>query len=435
MSVYWKYKIYRVFVLQKVIFLTLVLIFICAISELCLSDEYEAEWEEVSSSIPKSGFTSDQEFKNRIKARQLEREQAKAADKIQGTSTKRVRKFHEVLDELLAEFSYDIRMGQINGLKNIAIRKVDISETLPSSYKNYVELLIEERIRENSRVRLLTCTVCKTKTSQLIDGKLVVLSPTTSVEQMRKAAQDLGIDNFLDVVLVYHTTHMVLGIQIFNSATQEMMWARTYNSETVKSRYQKLAVDYSQIAKSRVGEDYKPEYRFVVGFGGGVVPNLNSKRSDDSVLVLHLRASEKFDNRKQEFGLGASIYLRKNSIFKQYYEEGSANFINLLADTSVIPAPFNNALNFYAFYGRNILRALESYNEIRHGLNVGIGGILASSAYLAASSRVGWDIYFGRRFITNFAFIYIAPSQVLISNEYVKVKGGIGGELTLSINL
>ncbi|NRA44938.1 MAG: hypothetical protein HRU09_08290 [Oligoflexales bacterium] len=41
-------------------------------------------------------------------------------------SSKTVRRFHEVLDELLAEFGYDVKTGQIKGLKNLAIRKVDV---------------------------------------------------------------------------------------------------------------------------------------------------------------------------------------------------------------------------------------------------------------------------------------------------------------------
>ena len=42
---------------------------------------------------------------------------------------------------------------------------------------------------------------------------------------------------FMDAVLVYHTTHMVLAVDVFNAQTKELVWARTYNSETVKSRY------------------------------------------------------------------------------------------------------------------------------------------------------------------------------------------------------
>ena len=70
-------------------------------------------------------------------------------------SNKDVRQFHEVLNDLLSEFAYDVKQGQINGLKNVAIRRVDISDTLPRTYEQYVELLVTERVRENSKVKLI----------------------------------------------------------------------------------------------------------------------------------------------------------------------------------------------------------------------------------------------------------------------------------------
>ena len=40
---------------------------------------------------------------------------------------------------------------------------------------------------------------------------------------------------------------MILGFQIFNTSTQELVWSRVYNSETLHSRFQAMAVDYKQI--------------------------------------------------------------------------------------------------------------------------------------------------------------------------------------------
>ena len=65
----------------------------------------------------------------------------------------------------------------------------------------------------------------------------------------------------MDIILIYHETHMVLAIQVFNTESQELVWARTYNSEKIKTRFQKLAIDYSQVDKIRKTEEYLPEYR------------------------------------------------------------------------------------------------------------------------------------------------------------------------------
>lgn len=354
-----------------------------------------------------------------------------------------VRRFHEVLDELLAEFSYDVKSGQLRGLKNLAIRKVSVSDAIPNTYQSYTKLLVSERIRENSRVRMINCMPCSSRTSRLIKGKIVITSPTTNLGELRTASDNLGIDNFMDIILVYHSTHMVLAMQIFKPDTHEMIWTRTYNSETIKSRYQKLAVDYSQVAKSRPGEDYEPEYRVLLGFGGAGIPNIAGTNRDSSMVNLQVRSTEKFDNRRSEFGMTANIYLTLSSILTEYpTAEGSTEGNEQWAqdeaseqdfETSVQPEPFTAAIGLYGIYARNFVGSIESYDEIRHGLHFALGTLL-TVGYLGPTVKIGWDVYFGRRFALGFTANYIAPSQVLIQGNPIATNGGAGGEVVLSFN-
>ena len=46
------------------------------------------------------------------------------------------------------EFGYDVKMGQIKGLKNLSIRKIRVSKAIPRTYETYVEMLLAERIRD-----------------------------------------------------------------------------------------------------------------------------------------------------------------------------------------------------------------------------------------------------------------------------------------------
>ena len=183
-----------------------------------------------------------------------------------------VRRFHEVLEELLVEFGHDIKKGQVKSLKNLSIRRTMISDTLPKSYANYIELLVAERFRENSRIKLISCLPCKSKSSRIINQKLVVTSPHTNMEEMARAADQLGIDYFMDIIMVYHTTHMVLAFQIFNTSSKELVWARTYNSETIRSRFQKLAVDYNQVVASRTSDEYVQNGDILQDLEGPVFP-------------------------------------------------------------------------------------------------------------------------------------------------------------------
>lgn len=352
--------------------------------------------------------------------------------------SKSVRKFHEVLDELLTEFGYDVKANQVQGLKNLAIRKVRVSEALPKSYENYIDLLSSEQIRQNSDIRLINCIPCRAKTSNIIEGKLKISSPQTNLDQLRMAANKMGIENFMDIVLVYHTTHMVLAYQVFEVETGEMLWAKAYNSETIRSRFQKLAIDYKQVAKSRDSDEYDPEYRYLFGLGGGGIANVSGDSQDNSVLALSVRATEKFNNRHSEFGLMFTYYRTMAALATDYPTATKADPETTDPTTQTVttttPEPFSNAFGLFAMYAHNFLGSIESYDNIRHGISGGIGAIVASS-YFAGATKVGWDIYFGRRFATTLSATYILPSQILLDGKTVATKGGGSTDIIFAVNL
>ena len=301
-------------------------------------------------------------------------------------------------------------------------------------------MLVTERIWENSRIKLVNCVPCKSRTSQLVEGKLLISSPVTNMARLELAAKQVGIEHWMDVILVYHTTHMVLAFNVFNSESKELVWARTYNSETVKSRYQKLAIDYKQVAKSRPGEDYVPEYRIMAGLGGGALPNVGGSASDAAMLTLQVRASEKFNNRKSEFGLILGAYNTVSSIVSDYpadlpEEEDDTTTSDEDVEVVVepVPKPFTTAIALWGFYGHQFLGTVESYNNIRHGIHTGAGFLLATG-YIAPTLRLAWDLYFGRSFAVSVGGIYIGPSTVLVDGESLSTTGGGGGDVVMSFN-
>lgn len=362
----------------------------------------------------------------------------KEAQDLKPANAPKVRRFHEVLNELLTEFSHDVKLGQINGLKNISIRKVTVSNTLPRSYRQYMEMLVSEAMREHAKVRIINCIPCKTKTSRMVDGKLIITSPTTNMQEMRRSAMQLGVDYFMDVVLVYHSTHMVLAFEIFNTQTSEMAWSRTYNSETIRSRFQKLAIDFSQIERSDQTDEYVPSFRTMLGLGGVSVPNVGGTTKDSSFVALVFRATEKFNNRSTEFGLHASFAQSTSAILKDYPAEEATNEDTSTSNDEVVlvsaePKPFTSAVLLYAIYSHNLVGNLESYDNIRYGFNIGLGSIIASG-YLAGSFRAGLDTFFGKRFTLSLGGIFINGSTVVVGDETITTKGGGGGELSVSYN-
>lgn len=348
-------------------------------------------------------------------------------------SSSDVRQFHDVLNDLLSEFTYDVKQGQVNGLKNLSIRRVDISDTLPRTYEQYVELLVSERLRENSKVKLLNCVPCKSKSSTMVEGKLMITSPLTNLQRMDEAANQIGIENFMDVVLVYHTTHMVLAFNVFNTQSKELTWARTYNSETLRSNYQRMAVDFNQVDKSRNSDVYVPEYKIMLGVGGAQLPNVAGNERDKSFLGVHIRALEKFDNRRLDFGLSTSIWTNTSEFLKAYPSEGTSSASTTTYTGKRRPLPYKYLLGVHGLLARNFVGSVEIYDKIRHGVHLGVGGV-ASKGYLAPSIRAGYDLYLGRRFVASFDAHYITQSSILVGTEFQSSRAGGGGDLALSYN-
>ncbi len=346
-----------------------------------------------------------------------------------------VRQFHLVLEELLTEFGYDVKNGQVSGLKNVSIRKSRVNESLPQSYEKYLEMLVSERVRQNSDVRLIQCLTCNSRTSTFVEGKLKITSPETNILQLRDAAKAMGIENFIDVMLVYHSSHMILAIEIFNIDSGELLWTKTYNSETLRTRFQKLAVDYNQIAKAKAGDEYSPEFRYMLGIGAGGVSNVAGESQDNSAISLQIRASEKFNNRNSEFGVIAGIYMTMASVTKAYPVTGtkkSETGDGTTAESDELkPKPFKGAVSLQAIFAQNFLGSVETYDDIRHGYHLGLG-FFYTTGYFAPQLGAGWDIFFGKRFVMTPSFKYLAPATVLIGNQFVKTTGGASGEVIFS---
>jgi hypothetical protein len=144
-------------------------VFLASVAVLGSSVCFAVDQQQSQQSSPSRRNQSQQQSPKRLASVKSNQKQSQKSQSVSGgsyaPSNSEVRQFHDVLNDLLSEFTYDVKQGQVNGLKNLSIRRVDISDTLPRTYEQYVELLVSERLRENSKVKLLNCVPCKSKSS------------------------------------------------------------------------------------------------------------------------------------------------------------------------------------------------------------------------------------------------------------------------------
>ena len=167
---------------------------------------------------------------------------------------------------------------------------------------------------------------------------------------------------------------------------------------------------------------------------------LAGNSEDNGFAALHIRGTEKYDNRHNEFGLMMNIYQSTNALLSDYptqggVENGVENPEETPTETPTEPTltPFQTALSLNGTYVYNFLGTLESYNTTRYGISI-TAGILLASGYIAPTIRLGLDTYFGRSFGITIGGIYVGSSQVLVKNQFQTVEGGGGGELALVYN-
>src|SRR5688500_1979743 len=71
--------------------------------------------------------------------------------------TPQVRNCYDVLEDVMGEFEFDLKNGNVTGLKYLSIRNIALSENVPTSFKQHLELLTTERIMRNTKARVIQC--------------------------------------------------------------------------------------------------------------------------------------------------------------------------------------------------------------------------------------------------------------------------------------
>src|SRR5437868_4070440 len=95
---------------------------------------------------------------------------AQAADEVSE------RNFYDVLEDVMADFEYDLKNGNVTGLKDLAIRNLATSENVPASFKSHLELLVTERVLRTTKTRVLQCLPCRSKRTTLSGDQVVITS-------------------------------------------------------------------------------------------------------------------------------------------------------------------------------------------------------------------------------------------------------------------
>lgn len=322
----------------------------------------------------------------------------------------RYRNFYDVLDDLLGDFEYDLKNGNVSGLKNISIRNIATSENIPPSFKSHLELLLTEKILKTTKTRVIQCLPCRARKTILNGDQVQITSPDTNPTELARIAKISNIDHFLDTAFTFLPSGMVLSMYISDPETGSVIWSRSYNSETSRAAAFRRGVDYNQVDEARKQTEYAPTIQNRIALYYLFEPTLPKTAG---CLALGYRMMERYDNRKKEVGFEANYLTDASTIVNK---EGAP------PENFYAGFGFNFTLLF--LHAWNLIGEEESYNKIRGSIFVGAGGTYASG-YLSGLFRAGYEWRLAKHFSVNLVLGYRPTATAYISNQSTGTISGM----------
>lgn len=283
------------------------------------------------------------------------------------------RNFYEVLDDLLGDFEYDLKNGNVNGLKDLSIRNVAMSENVPPSFKSHLELVVTEKILATSKARVIQCLPCRAKRTTLNGDQMVITSAETNPVELSRIAKLSGIAHFMDISFSYQASGMVLSMYIMDPENGGILWSRSYNSESSRASAFRRGVDYSQIDEGRKRTEYIPLVQYRLAAYYLFEPNVSGSTG---CLGLGFRMMERYDNRHKEVG------------FEMDYLKDASTLVGPAATAANLYSGFNLTMLFV--HGWNFIGGEENYNLVRGSVSIGVGGTY-TSGYLGGLVRAAYE--------------------------------------------
>lgn len=341
------------------------------------------------------------------------------------------RKFNDVLNDLLDEFSYDLKTNEVPDLRNVSVRKVALSEAVPRTYEPYLESLANERLRKFSKMKVIQCANCRVRRSAVENGRVTISTPVNNPQELDALARSLNVDTWLDVGLLYQQSAMLLSVNAFDSRTKELLWSKVYNSEAI---YQKRSLNAAG-GKDAEGEKPKTSSMYGITAGYSLVPNV---KKPAQMVHLGLRFSEKFNETRSEVGALLTAVVDPAKIISTYPGvSGDPSAIGEATNgttTSTIK-PFTYGLGLFAVYYHNFIKVPEDFDLLRFGAHAGFGGIV-SMGYLAITTRLGGVMKFGKSWVLEAGLLYSLPTTISLAEDLIyKTTGGMGGEISFGLLL
>lgn len=350
----------------------------------------------------------------------------------QASSAQQVKTFNEVLQDLVNEFAFDLRAKALNSLRTVSVRRVALGEGIPRTYESFVETQISDAFRKHSGTKVLQCMNCRVRRTVVENGRLVMTTPINNPQELDAIANQLGVEAWIDVTLIYQETNMILSFHVFDSKTKELLWTKLYNTENIyKQKMEQREAENSQQLAAENAK--KSKYNMSTTLGWQLVPNV---KQSANMIGFNFRFSERFNLGRDEVGTRLSAIVAPSVIISDYPEisgdpAASAEVVDGTSKEVILP--FSRALGLFAIYGHLFQDDLPKSDRPVWGMEFGAGTIV-SRGYACFAFRAGTTLRLGQRFLLDGGVAYSLPTTISIRNRYkYTTPGGIGADVAFGL--
>ncbi len=344
--------------------------------------------------------------------------------------------FDSVLNDLVNEFAFDLKTGQVEGNKLLSIRRVNLNDSIPKSYETYLENLVSEKIHKHSKIKLLQCPSCRTKKTVVENGRLNIIIPVNHPAELDALANHFGIEAWMDVALMYQETNMILAFNIFDSKTKELLWSKVYNSESIYRKKEAAPATLSQNDKENPDkkDDRTPESSWAIFMGYQLVPNV---KKTTGMAALSVYGAERLADGHVELGTLITGIVDPEKIISNYTnvqgDPVASGEAQVDTNTATIK-PFEYGASMFVTYQYNFFDGIENPKLTRTGISFG-GGLIWAPGYAAFTGRAGGVVRMGKRFTLTGGVLYSAPTTVSIRSKVkFTTNGGVGGDVGIGFH-
>ena len=337
------------------------------------------------------------------------------------------RSFGDVLRDLLNDFSYDLKTGKIPQSWTISIRSVSVNDSIPLSYRTYIQTLVLDRLQRFSKFQVIECPECHVKQTVVKDGQVKTFLPINDSGELDALASKFGIQAWMDVALIYEETSMILAVNIYDASSRQLLIAKAYSSANVS--YKKDAELVNELGDE--AEKLSVSELFMgLSVGYEIVPNV---RETSRMLSATVRFSEKFNLERSEIGSSFSFIFRPQSLNPKYPSAGDPSIVGAKkvdqSPKDIVLQPFNYGLIVQANYYHHFISYPQNVQTIRYGVHFD-AGIVVSMGFLSYIMSVGPLINLGAGWFLEGAVSYSTPATLNLQNDFTyTTAGGFGGNI------